>query len=114
LFSVFIVFSGSLNIHQQHRIYLKNRLIKNELRVKLIFRDSKIVQDNKHKILSNSYYLFLNNSFDDFDELATAIRAQELELRQLDCGQSKANPSQIIEAKVIFYMCVVPPLLLTV
>jgi len=57
---------------------------------------------NKHNLLSNSNYLFLHHQFDDFDELATTIKAWDLDFRQLDRGQSKANLSQIIGANVAF------------
>jgi len=51
--------------------------------------------------MSDSNYLLVRNRFDDFDELATTIRAWDLDFRQLDRGQSVAKLSQIIGSDVV-------------
>jgi len=74
---------------------------------------SKTVNSPHQKIANNqrfirylgvpdSNYLLVRSRFDDFDEFATAIRAWDLDFRQLDRGQSITELSQFIGPQVLF------------
>jgi len=52
--------------------------------------------------MPNASYFIVRSQFDDFDALSEAIRAWDLDFRQLDRGQSTAELSQLIGSQVIF------------
>lgn len=49
----------------------------------------------------DSTYIYIQNQFEDFDALAEAIRAWDLDFRQLDRGQSPATLSQLIGSDIV-------------
>ena len=49
-----------------------------------------------------SSYVVLRNRFEDFDEFATAVRAWDLDFRQLDRGKSTPEFAQVIGSDVLF------------
>ena len=52
--------------------------------------------------MPTSSYVVVRNRFEDFDEFATAVRAWDLDFRQLDRGKSTPEFTQVIGSDVLF------------